>query len=183
MALALIPYTLVVQGIYTGLIGTIGTITMGTCRLVKSMYTTKNPDITKIIIESDIERRLRLIQSVLNVIDHDSKRRANKMNLDDLEKTQIFDLLDANTDFDNDPIELCLIYLHETIQHIHNDLSNINKKVTNHNSKWFSNWRTLNVKSLLESFKLNSKRLDLRFDDLTKISMFLANKKHIDCNK
>jgi hypothetical protein len=175
-ALALIPYTLLAQGIYSGLIGTISTVTIGACHVVKSIYTHKNPDVIKLITELDIERRLKLIQAVLNTIDHESKTKIARMKLDDLEKTQIFELVGAETDLDNDPIELCLLYLHEIIQYIHNDLTAINKKVEYHNTKWFSSWRILSVKTFLENLRLHSKLLESRFDDLTKISMFLKNK-------
>ncbi len=42
-----IPYTLLTQGIYSGLIGTISTVTMGTCKLVTSIYKHKNPNVNK----------------------------------------------------------------------------------------------------------------------------------------
>ena len=172
-SLAIFPYALLARGIYAGLIGTISTATMRACGVVKSIYTHKNPDATKLIIELDIERRLRLIQSVLNKIDNQTKQKTAKVKLNDLEKTQIFELIGEEADLDDDPIDLCLMYLYETIQNIHNDLSAINKKIAHHNTKWFSAWRTLNIKSILESLKLHSKLLDSRFEDLTKISNFL----------
>ena len=172
----LIPYTILTQGIYTGIIGTISAVTMGTCRLVTSIYNHQNPDISRVIKKLDIDRRLMLIQAVLNTIEHTAKHSEAKLKLNDLEKTQVFELVGAETDLSNDPIELCLVYLHETIQEIHNILSNINDKVEYHNTKWFSSWRTLNVTPFIESLELNSTLLNSRFDDLTKISMFLANK-------
>jgi len=179
-ALAILPYTILAQGIYTGIIGTISAVTMGTCNIVKSIYTHKNPDVIKLLQELDIEQRLKLIQSVLNTIDDQSKRDTAKMKLNDLEKTQIFELIDLEPNLNGDPIELCIIALHEKIQDIHNDLFNINSKVAYHNTKWFSSWRTLNVKALLDNLKLNSKLLDARFKDLMSISKFLScNKKKI----
>lgn len=178
MAMYIIP-TILAQGIYTGIISTISTVTMGTCRLVTSIYTYKNPDVTRVIRELDIDRRLMLIQSVLNTIEHSSTQTHTeaKMKLNDLEKTQIFELVGAETDLQNDPIELCLMYLHEIIQEIHNDLKELDLRISYHHTKWFSSWRTLDISSSIESLKLNSKLLNSRFDDLTKISMFLANKK------
>lgn len=176
MAMYIIP-TILAQGIYTGVIGTISTITIGTCRLVTSIYTHQNPDITRVIRELDVDRRLLLIQSVLNKIDHDSIHEYTKIKLNDLEKTQVFEIIHAKADLQNDPIELCLLYLHEIIQEIHNNLDEINRKVAYHNTKWFNAWRTLDIGHTLENLKINSKLLDARFDDLTKISIFLANKK------
>lgn len=176
-ALALLPYTILAQGIYTGIIGTISAVTMGTCNIVKSIYTHKNPDVTKLIKELDIEQRLKLIQSILNSIDHESRTDTAKMKLNDLEKTQVFELVNFEANLNDDPIELCIIALHEKIQDIHDDLSKINAKVAYHNTKWFNSWRTLNVKPLLDNLKLNSKLLDARFKDLLSISNFLSNNK------
>ena len=176
LSMAFIIPSILAQGIYTGIIGTISSVTMGTGKLVKSIYTNRNPDISKIIKELDIERRLHLIQAVLNIIDKESKNKLAGVKLNNLEKTQIFEIVNSEADLENDPIELCLVYLHEIIQEIHNDLTAINKKVAYHNTKWFYTWRTLNIESLLENLKINSKLLDKRFNDLTKISIFLKNK-------
>ena len=178
-ALAIIPYTLLAQGIYSGLITAVSSVTVGTCSIVKSIYTHQNPDVTRVIKELDIERRLKLIQAVLNAVDHPREiKNYTKMKLNDLEKTQIFEIVGEEVDLKNDPIQLCLFYLHDIIQEIHNNLLDINKKVANHNTKWFSTWRTLNITSYLDNLRLNSKLLDTRFNDLTKISLFLSNKRH-----
>ncbi|XWV25610.1 hypothetical protein QJ856_gp0143 [Tupanvirus deep ocean] len=174
--MAFIIPTILAQGIYAGIIGTISSVTIGTCSLVKSIYTHQNPDVTKIIKEMDIERRLHLIQAVINTIDKESTAKLATVKLNELEKTQIFEMVNTEVDLMADPIELCLVYLHETIQDIHNDLIAINKKVAYHNTKWFSSWRTLNIKPLLDNLKINSNLLTQRFDDLTKISIFLKNK-------
>ena len=175
-ALAIIPYTLLAQGLYSGLITMISTVTMGTCSTIKSIYTHKNPDITKVIRKLDIERRLNLIESVLNAKEIHSEPQLAKMKLNDLEKTQVFEIVRGENDKFDDPIELCLTYLHEIIQEIHNNLTAINKKVLYHGTKWFSTWRTLNIKGQLEMLQINSDLLESRFNDLIKISQFLSNK-------
>lgn len=175
-ALAIIPYTIFAQGIYTGLISIISGVTTNACGMVKSIYTHKNPDVSRVLREMDIERRLKLIQSVLNNIEHTPEYPVSKIKLNDMEKTQIFEMVGAQSDLDSDPIELCLFYLHDSMQEIHNSLTAINQKVENHNKKWFSSWRTLNIKPLLDNLKLNSMLLNDRFNDLTKISTFMANK-------
>lgn len=169
------PYTLMVDGIYAGLIGTISMVTIKTCSTVKSIYTYQNPNVSTLIKELDIEQRMKLVQAVINSIDSHSKKIV-KMKLDDMEKTQIFELVGADVDLSNDPIELCLLSLNEVIQDINNDLLAIDRKVGYHNTKWFSSWRTLNVKSLLDILSMHSKLLDLRFNDLAKISSFLSKK-------
>lgn len=168
--------TILVQGIYTGIIGTISSVTIGTCSMIKTIYTHQNPDANQILKELDIERKITLIQSVLNTIDHESKSKMASVKLNELEKTQIFELIHSEQELYNDPIELCLMYLHETIQNIHDDLLAINNKVTNHQNKWFHKWRTLNIKPMIERIRLNSKLLTERFEDLTKIAIFLRQK-------
>ena len=175
-ALAIIPYTLLAQGIYSGLISAVSSVTVGTCRIVKSIYTHQNPDVTRVVKELDIERRLKLIQSVLNAVDQPRENNYTKMKLNDLEKTQIFEIVGEEVNLNNDPIQLCLFYLHDIIQEIHNNLSDINKKVAYHNTKWFSTWRSINISPYLDNLRLNSKLLDLRFNDLTRISSFLSNR-------
>jgi len=134
----------------------------------------KNPDVIKVIQELDIDRRLNMVQTVLNAFNSKSKNDKNTK-LNDMEKKQIFEIVGKETDLNDDPIRLCLDYLHDIIQQIHLDLSTINEKIVRHNTKWFNAWRTLNIKPLLENLKLHSNLLDKRFDDLTKISMFLHN--------
>lgn len=175
IALAYLPYHLIAQGIYTGLIGTISTMTIGTYGVIKSVYNHKNPDVNKFLAALDIERRLKIIFSVLHVIEKNSQNKLADIKLDDLEKTQLLNMI-GEKNLENDPIELCLIYLHEIIKRINNDLDEINKKVIRHRSKWLNSWRKLNIKPLLENLELDSILLDRRFDDLTKISTFLNNR-------
>ncbi|MEM0354245.1 MAG: hypothetical protein QXW79_01550 [Thermoplasmata archaeon] len=169
MALAIIPYTLLNQNIYSGIIGMISTVVLGTCKIIKSIYVHKYPDITKIITELDIERRLKLVESVVTAKE---SQKYTKINIKDLEKSIILDMIGNH----NDPIELCLASLHEIIQRIHNNLVEINSKVTRHNKKWFSSWRTLNLNKQLDDLKTNSKLLDIRFADLITVSNFLERK-------
>lgn len=186
--------TILVQGIYTGIISTISTVTMGTCRLITSIYTYENPNANRIIKELDVDRKLVLIQSVLNVIDktstpslhqqqqqlqhqHQHQQHQIEFKLNDLEKTLVFEMVGAEPDLKSDPIELCLMFLHEIIKDIHADLKQINDRIAYHKTKWFNSWRSLDLSNQIASLKLNSRLLDNRFDDLTKISIFLANKK------
>ena len=174
---AYIPYAIITHGLYSGLVSTMGSITIGTCRLVKSLYSTENPDVGLAIKELDIERKLKVINSVISKIKHTSHNGETKIKLNNLEKSQIFEALDnKNASLDDDPIELSLNYLKQTIQDIHHNLHDINEKVNRYNKKWFRSWRKLNVQDLLNSLRLNAKLLDLRYDDLTKIFLFLKSK-------
>jgi hypothetical protein len=99
--------------------------------------------------------------------------KSSQIVLDDLEKTQIFELIDLEPDLKTDPIEICLHYLHEIIQKIQTELITINKKVAYHNTKWFSSWRQLNIKPMVTRLTLYSDQLRDRFDDFLKINDFL----------
>ena len=177
-ALAIIPYSLITQGVYSTVVRAISTITFGTCNLVKSIYVHKNPNITKLIKQLDIERRLKLINAILNTSSMNNVKNDEyiKLKLNDLEKTQIFEIVGSKVDLENDPIQLCLFYLYDIVQEINNNLLDINNKITYHNTKWFNTWRTLNINSLIENLKINSQILDSRFDDLTRVSLFLSKK-------
>ena len=168
--------TIITHGIYTGIINTISSATVNTCGLVKSIYIYQNPNVTKLIKSLDIERRLELISAVINSIDKESNDKIDtSLSFIELEKSQVHILNDTHVNKNMDPIELCLKYLHEIIRKINLILLNINKKVANHEKKWFSSWRTLNIQNLLDDLELNSYLLNNRFDDLTKIAVFLRN--------
>lgn len=160
--MALFLPLLVAAGIYNGLVTTIGSVTMATCRAVKRVYTHKNPDVTKLLKQLDLERRLTLVQSILNVTGGYN-----------LEMTDINEEKGAN----QNPIELCLISLQQSIQDIHDDLIKIEVKVESHKRKWFNSWRTLNIKEMLENLDIHSQQLDRRFEDLNKVTTFLVNRK------
>lgn len=158
---AFIPF-IVTQGVYTGIISTISTVTVSTCNVVKSIYTHQNPDVTKIIQEFDIERRLKLIESVTKKI---VSIKGNSQNIDMIESVILMD----------DPVSLCLKYIHASIKYVHDDLEAINVKVEKHKNKWFNSWRTLNVAPLIQQLKIHSNILNERFEDLTKILMLFNN--------
>jgi len=184
--MATLAAAVLAQGIYAGVISTISTVTMGTCSMVKSIYTHKNPKVSKILEELDLIRRMETIQTTINKIEDPKYKKIVKVKvndqqelkssqivLDDLEKTQIFELIDLEPDLKTDPIEICLHYLHEIIQKIQTELITINKKVAYHNTKWFSSWRQLNIKPMVTRLTLYSDQLRDRFDDFLKINDFL----------
>lgn len=178
-SLILIPCALLTQGIYAGIIGAISTVTISACRTIKTIYNYQNSDISSVIRKMDIERQLVVIQSILTIT-HTSKSETMKnstsnLKLTNMEKTQIFDIIEKKPDAQNDPIKLCLIFLRESIENIHTDLTKIYEKIENHKSKWFNYWRTLDIKHLVENLESDTKILNERFEYLMKISAFLNN--------
>lgn len=165
-----LPY-LLTQGIYAGIINAISAVTVGTCNVVTSLYKHKNPDVDKHLKKIDIERRLLLIETVLHKIQSLSSQEKIIGMTEELKVIE-------NYDRTMDPIELSLHYLKETIHEIHRNLSDLNEKVQNHQNKWFSSWRTLNIRQQLHELETNSLLLDKRFNDLMKISKFLIDYRH-----
>ena len=51
---------------------------------------------------------------------------------------------------------------------IREDLKNINIKINKHKDKWFSKWRSIDVKNELNSLKLHCNVLDQRYNLMTK---------------
>jgi hypothetical protein len=168
--MAFLIANLLTQGIYTGAINTISSFTLHTVHLANSIYNHQNADVNVCIKSLDIERRLKMMNSVIKVI---SKRAQN------ISDEQLLYLSQSVYDSDQteNPIALSLYYLKETIAAVNEDLNKIKEKVERHQTKWFNTWRTMNIEPLLDNLKQNSSLLDLRFNDLTKISIFLRESK------
>jgi hypothetical protein len=165
MALAL-PYTLLTQGLYSGVITGISTMTVGMCRIIRSIYSHKNPDVDKLIKKLDIEYHIILISTIL--------KNFNKTGTIDIkehigDKSIIFTVFDESKSNRQDPIQISLTYLSLIIRDIHNDLMVINQQIEYHNTKWLSSWRTLNIKKYLDILEIHNTILVNRYNDFLKI--------------
>ena len=172
--MALFIPTIIITGIYAGIVNTISSATVNTCSIIKNIYNLQNPDTNVFLQKLDIERKLCLIQSVIKTLNIPIDS-ACEINLNDLKKSEILVIVQSEQKLNINPLALCLKFLQDTIQKINHILTKIDTKVKYHNTMWFSNWRTLNVKSLLDELEINSKLLSDRFDDLTKIIFFMKN--------
>jgi hypothetical protein len=194
LAMALFLPLLVVHGIYSGLVSSIGAVTSTACGVVKNIYTHKNPDVTRMIKKLDLERRLVLVHAILNTISkeqpleepiipvgllegEEKKETLVNHQVEVEQPSRTKEMIDLMNGEITDPIQLCLIFLRQTVQDIHDDLIKLNAKVTRHNAKWFNSWRTLSIQELLDSLSTHSQQLDDRFNDLTKVSSFLTNRR------
>lgn len=192
-----VPYTLITQGLYSGIISGISTMTFGMCGMIKSIYNHKNPDVDNFIKKLDIEYRIEMISTIL-------KKYAKYKTIDMKEhvgdKSVIFTVLEnsayliKDSGMDNslilynskkseqyqnniiDPLQISLIYLSRIIRDIHNDLIIINKQIEYHSSKWFNSWRTLNIKKYLDELETHNTILINRFNDFIKISSVIEHK-------
>lgn len=145
-----------------GLTSTIGTMTTSIYKTLGSIYRHQNPDITLVLKRLDIERKLRLIESLLNLQPH----RTIQRNPSGKEE---FVIVERPTD----PQELCLDSLSEIMAEINQDLTVIKKKADKHEQKYFKNWRTLNLKKELDQLEMDSTILNYRFEDLVKVSSLI----------
>lgn len=170
----LVPYGLITQGLYSGLVSSISTMTFGMCNMIKSIYSHKNPDVDNFIKKLDLEYRINFISTIL--------KKYNKTKTIDIkericDKSVIFTIVDNNSLTESsryrtasDPFQVSLMYLSSIICDIHNDLSEINKQIEAHQAKWFNSWRVLNIKKYLDILETDSYILSKRFDDFMKIS-------------
>lgn len=169
MAFLLLP--LLAQGIYAGVISTISTLTVGTAKLATNLYKNKNPDVANTIKRLDIEHKLSLIEAVIKSSMISTKSESQRI---DLEKST-FEII--NREFKSvDPIQICLHAINSVITDIHTDLNQLNQKIESHSQKWFSSWRSLNIKSKLVNLEINCGILDKRFDELIKVHQLVHSK-------
>lgn len=170
--MALFIPTIITQGIYSGFIGTVSTVTIKACTTISYLSYYENPDVKKILDELDIQYRLHIIKAVLNKFNIESSYKLVMAPLDDLEKTQVFNIINENK-VNTDPIKLCLDHLYSTIRKIDRILLQINNKIIKHNDKWFSTWRHLNLEPFVSELKLNSNLLETRFKNFMLITEFI----------
>lgn len=69
---------------------------------------------------------------------------------------------------DEESIHTCLENLHDMILHIREDLKQIRQQIEKHKTKYFSKYRSVDVKSQIYNLKLHSKLLLDRYDLLIK---------------
>jgi len=169
LALA-IPYTAVLsQGIYSSLVTGISAMTLGIFSSVKSIYNHQNPDLTNSLKKLDIEYHLRLISAILNKYNQKGTETI-KEHIDN--KSVIFTTVPELQEASGleDPVEISLSYISKIIGEIRHTLLQIDRKVVNHNMKYFSTWRTLNIDELLQTLETNTNILKSRFDDFVKLA-------------
>jgi hypothetical protein len=156
------------QGLFSALVVTISTFTIGTGKVIASIYNSQNPDAINFIKKLDIERRLQLIESVVKSINPNYTTNATK-------ESELKIIEDYQPNVPSNPIELALMHLSEIIGEINNNLKTINKKVTEHQAKWFQSWRTLDINGDMEILGTNSVIMENRFRDFIRISSLLKH--------
>lgn len=163
------------NGIYSGFIGTVSTATIKAVSTITSLSYLENPDVKKLLDELDIKCKLSIIKSVLEKFESHTAKKLVEFEINSMEKSQIFEIINSDIDLNKDPIKLCLIHLSTTINELEKTLNKIRVKIQNHNNKWFSTWRYLKIDSLLDELKTYSNQLNTRFDNLVKVSDFIKS--------
>jgi hypothetical protein len=176
----LVPYSLITRGIYNVFIASIGTVTLGTYKVISSIYNNQNADVGQFIKKLDIERKLALIESVLKYKkisreqsgqseqSYESEQSEQSEQAEQAENVEMTELAKSSNVIH--PIQLCFSDLSDIITKIQSDLKEIDRKVRKHNLKWFKSYRSLHISKELEQLETNVGILDARFDDLIKIS-------------
>lgn len=171
--MAMIPYTLLTQGLYSGIITGIGKMTFGIAGVIKTIYRYQNPNINKYIQTLDIEYHINLISSVLR-----KYSKLGSINIKEHigDKSVIFTTIPIKT-ITNDPMQISLKYLSQSIEDIHKDLLCIMEDISYHQLKWFNSWRSLNIKKRLDTLEIHNNILKSRYNNFIQIySAFESNK-------
>jgi len=163
---ALIPYNLLTQGLYNGMITGMTQMTFGVAKILKAIYSHQNPDINNYIQKLDIEYHINMVSVVL--------RRYSKGEVINIrehlgDRSVIFTTIPKGSKTTNDPVQISLEYLSEIIKMIHYDLAQISAEIEYHKTKWFNSWRTLNIKSKLDILEIHHKILVSRYNDFINI--------------
>lgn len=152
-----IPAYILSQGFLSGLIGTISQITISSCNLITSIYSHQNPDVVRFLRRLDVDHKIKIIGAMLKHFDHSS----------DIE----FVIISKN----QHPIELALESLSQSLELIQKYLTILNDKLLRYNNKYFKQWRTLNIKEVMDDLELEMSILDQRYDMFIKISSLYFN--------
>lgn len=156
--ISVLPYTAVLtQGINVILIGIFGTI--------KSIYNHENPDLANNLRKLDVEYHLRLVSTVLK-----NQKYVPVITIKEYINDQsiIFSTVESGKT-SQDPLEVCLFYLSNSVKDIHLTLVSVNQKVQYHQTKWLNTYRILSIQELLNKLEADIDILKNRFNDFIKI--------------
>mgnify|MGYP003537659321 FL=1 len=192
----LIPYSLITQGLCTGIVTTISAMTVGSYKVIKSIYNHKNEDIQQFLKKLDIERKLALIESairhtrsdppieeIIPEIPTNPNVEITPNHLQNLCIIENYNRAKSKAVTSTDPIHLCLSDLSAIITEIHISLKLIDQKVRSHNRKWFYAYRYLDVQKELNKLETNVKILNDRYEDLIKISLLDVVTRNSSCRQ
>ena len=103
-----------------------------------------SPNVDKVLCELDIANRLTTMELLIK------------------------ELNNGLHNIDEDSTQTCLENLHDMILRIREDLKQIGEKIKDHKNKWFSKFRSVDVKPQLYQLRLHATLLDKRYDLLVK---------------
>lgn len=94
-------------------------------------------DVDKLLKELDIKNKLKTIETTCSTL--------------------------SESNLNSRSIDSCLESIHEIILNIKCDLNIINKKLAKHKKKYFTGWRSLNIKKCISDLKFHCGILDKRY--------------------
>jgi len=162
----LIPAALIYQGLHSGIIGTISSITMKTCSLLTNDTDKEIDGIVQKIKGLDIENKLKLIMIVINHLNKSDKQKHHN-------DTRIINDYMGRT---YDPIEYCIYQMEQTMVKINDNLRSIELAIHNHRQKWFSKWRHSSIEDRYNKLESSVNVLNERFEMLIKVSQIIIGK-------
>lgn len=141
--------------------------TLGTELCLKTMTASCGKLVTMITyMTTHTSPGLKDLDNLLNETDLGIKISTLEKMIQDLEKINVHQY---------NSVKVCLQALHEVIDKIHGNLETIQKLHTEHQQKWFKNWRSINCTNEMASVRQLSKLIDQRLDLLSKIILTLSS--------
>jgi len=169
-----IPYSLLTEGLYNGIIFGISGMTCKAVGMVKTIYSHNNTSVNEKLIQLDLEYNINMASVLVRKY---SKGRSQNVKEHINNKTVNFEMVAKPNQTINDPIEMGLIYLSQIITDIHNDLISIESDINYHNTKWFNSMRTLDLKKKLTILELHNGLLINRYNNFIRICSTFDKKK------
>lgn len=141
--MSLSPYTLLAQGVYSGLLNAFNGATY-TAGKVMAMSRSENERMVSLILTRlDLENKISVLKSLI----------------------ELFSLKEKH-----ELITQCLISLEQVISNIQSILSDIERKQLKHLNKWFRKWRSINLEREIEILHTYAGVLEDRFKYMMNIN-------------
>jgi hypothetical protein len=165
MMTSIVPYSMIFNGINSGIIGTISTMTIKTCGSMISVHNKSYKEVIERIKNLDIEMKVETMMILIN----------------DLSKHNYDGYTESGRAYD--PVDFCINEIEKIIKAINENLKDIESVITNHRSKWFNRWRESYIEEKYKIIENNVKIMDIRIDTLVKVSQIIASKAMINVSK
>lgn len=177
MSWAIITPILTAQVTKDIVLTTVSTTINATSSLISYFINTNNVNISVFkneLLHMDINNNLNIISSLIKDIIHKQSK---------IEMSATIYLKNRNEEDDNiilaEPVKKAIFSTYEMIEKIKLNLEEINRKINEHNEKYFRNWRNLDLTEEIRVLKMNNDIFKNRLNLLLKIiKIYNVNKKN-----